>query len=187
MHRGSLEDPAGFRRAGRDCSPAHAGRFGHGGSEISLFQPREGRQAFGRWARRDRAAPSKVVDPVLVVAQQDGPVLKQRPTASQLGAADNFSAMNQHLTSSRLGETGPRVQRRCAAARGQGCFDADAQQRFRKESVNLEVCVSQGRKSGAGARDGVGQLRFVPYGTATGWTSYCMDTQEPNALCIIAP
>jgi len=61
------------------------------------------------------------------------------------------------------------------------------QQRFRKESVNLEVCVSQGRKSGAGARDGVGQLRFVPYGTATGRTSYCMDTQEPNALCIIAP
>jgi len=53
---------------------------------------------------------NEVVDPMLLVAQQDGPVLQQRPSASELGAADNFSAMNQHLASSRLGKTGPSVQ-----------------------------------------------------------------------------
>jgi hypothetical protein len=53
---------------------------------------------------------SEVTDPVLLVAEQDGPVLQQRPTASKLGAADNFSAVNQHLASSWLGKTGPRIQ-----------------------------------------------------------------------------
>ena len=47
---------------------------------------------------------------MLLVAQQYGPVLKQRPSASQLGAADDFSSMNQHLTSSRLGKTGASIQ-----------------------------------------------------------------------------
>jgi len=49
---------------------------------------------------------NQVVDPMLFVAQQYGPVLKQHPSASQLGTADNFPAIDQYLASSRPGKTG---------------------------------------------------------------------------------
>jgi hypothetical protein len=53
---------------------------------------------------------NEIVDPMLLVAQQYRPVLKQSLPPSQLGAADNFSATNQHLAAGRLGKTGSRVQ-----------------------------------------------------------------------------
>jgi len=49
---------------------------------------------------------NQVINPMLFVAQQDGPVLKQGPSASQLGTADNLPASDQHFASGRLGKAG---------------------------------------------------------------------------------
>ena len=109
---------------------------------------------------------------MLIVAEQYGPVLEQRAPASQLGTADHFPAIHQHLAAGRLGKTGPRVQCRCADPGSQDGLDPDPPQRLRQESVNLQICVPQGKEAGARARDRIGQLGFVPHGTSTGRDVY---------------
>jgi len=49
---------------------------------------------------------NQLLDPMLFVAQQYGPVLKQHPSASQLGTADNFPAIDQDLAPGGPGKTG---------------------------------------------------------------------------------
>ncbi len=119
--------------------------------------------------RRERA-PRHGTDHPLVVAQQDGAVLKQRAILPQLGAADHLSAFDHDLAPRRLRETGTRPHTNGASRWCQLGGNAETAERIPKHPVDLEVALTKGARAPPGTRrctSAHGRATQPPAGRAT--------------------